>query len=219
MWWYNKPMNFYIYQHLKSDTNEIFYVGKGKGLRLNQTKGRNDYWHRVVAKHGFVAKYIAQNLDEELAFLAEMECIDIYRGRGIVLTNMTDGGEGTSGFSHPHTEEHKLSLKGNTYGASSWGMTFKGKKHTEKSREKMSYAQIGNKNKLGKKISEEAKEKIRQAKTGKPLIANRILTNEQVLEIRQRIGYRNIAMLAKEYNVGESTIRRIRNGERYGDVK
>jgi hypothetical protein len=98
-------------------------------------------------------------------------------------------------------------------------MTFKGKKHTEESREKMSYAQIGNKNKLGKKISEEAKEKIRQAKTGKPLIANRILTNEQVLEIRLALGYRNIAKLARQFGVGESTIRRIRDGERYGDVK
>jgi group I intron endonuclease len=207
-------MNFYIYQHRKADTNEIFYVGKGKGTRLNQSKGRNQYWHRVVAKHGFVAEKIADHLDEELAFLAEMECIDLYRRRGIQLVNHTDGGEGVSGYKH--TEQHKAKLKGNTFGKGS--MSFLGKKHTEESCQKMSYARIGNKNKLGKKISEESKEKMRQSKLGKPILAKRILSQEQVLEIRQRIGYRNIAMLAREYNVGESTIRRIRDSEAYKDV-
>jgi len=210
-------MNFYIYQHRKADTNEIFYVGKGKNTRLNQSKGRNEYWHRVVAKHGFIAEHIAQNLDEELAFLAEMEAIDVYRRRGIKLVNATDGGEGASGYKH--TEEHKASLKGNKNGASSWGMTFKGKKHTKESCEQMSYARIGNKNKLGKKVSEESKQKMSAAKLGKPIVAKRILSLDKVLEIRQRVGYRNIAMLAREYGVGESTIRRIRDGEAYKDVK
>jgi len=210
-------MTFYIYQHRKADTNEIFYVGKGKGTRLNQSKGRNQYWHRVVAKHGFVAEYIAQNLDEELAFLAEMEAIDVYRRRGIKLVNVTDGGEGASGYKH--TAKHKANLKGNKNGATSWGMTFKNKKHTKESRQKMSYSRIGNKNKSGTTLSEESKAKISAAMTGKIVLKKRLLTKEQVLEIRQRFGYRNIAMLAREYGVGESTIRRIRNGEAYKDVK
>jgi len=210
-------MTFYIYQHRKADTNEIFYVGKGKGTRLNQSKGRNQYWHRVVAKHGFVAEYIAQNLDEELAFLAEMEAIDVYRRRGIKLVNVTDGGEGASGYKH--TAKHKANLKGNKNGATSWGMTFKNKKHTEESRQKMSYSRIGNKNKSGTTLSEESKAKISAAMTGKIVLKKRLLTKEQVLEIRQRLGYRNISMLAREYGVGESTIRRIRDGEAYKDVK
>ena len=210
-------MTFYIYQHRKADTNEIFYVGKGKGTRLNQSKGRNQYWHRVVAKHGFIAEYIAQNLDEELAFLAEMEAIDVYRRRGIKLVNVTDGGEGASGYKH--TAKHKANLKGNKNGETSWGMTFKNKKHTEESRQKMSYSRIGNKNKSGTTLSEESKAKISAAMTGKIVLKKRLLTKEQVLEIRQRLGYRNIAMLAREYGVGESTIRRIRNGKAYKDVK
>jgi len=210
-------MTFYIYQHRKADTNEIFYVGKGKGTRLNQSKGRNQYWHRVVAKHGFIAEYIAQNLDEELAFLAEMEAIDVYRRRGIQLVNHTDGGEGVSGYKH--TEEHKSKLKGNNRGSLTWGMTFKGKKHTEESRQKMSHSQVGNKNKLGKKVSEESKQKMSQAKSGKPVFAKRVLTDDEVHEIRAALGYRNIAKLARQYGVGESTIRRIRNGEAYKDVK
>jgi len=210
-------MNFYIYQHRKADTNEIFYVGKGKGSRLNQTHGRNQYWHRVVAKHGFVAEYIAQNLDEELAFLAEMECIDVYRKRGIKLVNHTNGGEGVSGYKH--SDEHKAKLKGNKHGEASWGMTFKGKKHTEESRQQMSYARIGNKNKLGKKVSEESKQKMSKSKTGKPILARRLFNNEQVYAIREALKINNLAKVARMFNVGESTIRRLRDGITYWDVK
>ena len=210
-------MTFYIYQHRKADTNEIFYVGKGKGTRLNQSKGRNQYWHRVVAKHGFIAEYIAKNIDEELAFLAEIECIDVYKRRDIQLVNATDGGEGATGYKH--TAEHKASMKGNKNGSVSWGMTFKDKKHTKESRQKMSNSRIGNKNKAGTTLSEESKAKISSAMKGKIILKKRSLFAIQVLEIRKRVGYRNIAMLSREYGVGESTIRRIRDGKAYKDVR
>ena len=83
----------------------------------------------------------------------------------------------------------------------------------------MSYVRIGNKNKAGTTLSEESKAKISKAMKGKIVLAKRVLTAKQVLEIKSRIGYRNIAMLAKEYKVGESTIRRIRDGEAYKDVQ
>ena len=210
-------MQYYIYQHRAVDTGNIFYVGKGKDKRHSDKNKRNRYWKFYVEKHGFTSEIIANGLSEELAFLAEMECIDVYKRRGIQLVNATDGGEGATGYKH--TAEHKASMKGNKNGSASWGMTFKDKKHTEESRQKMSHSQIGNKNKLGKKISNESKQKMSQAKFGKPVFVKRVLTVEQVLEIRQRIGYRNIALLAREYGVGESTIRRIRDGKAYKDVQ
>ena len=210
-------MQYYIYQHRAVDTGNIFYVGKGKDKRHSDKNKRNRYWKFYVEKHGFTSEIIANGLSEELAFLAEMECIDVYKRRGIQLVNATDGGEGATGYKH--TAEHKASMKGNKNGSASWGMTFKDKKHTEESRQKMSHSQIGNKNKLGKKISNESKQKMSQAKFGKPVFVKRVLTVEQVLEICQRIGYRNIALLAREYGVGESTIRRIRDGKAYKDVK
>jgi NUMOD3 motif len=88
--------NFYIYQHLKADTNEIFYVGKGNKKRA-YSYNRGDYWKRVVAKHGLIVQIIYQDLDEETAFKLEIETIQQYRSQGIKLVNMTDGGEGTSG--------------------------------------------------------------------------------------------------------------------------
>lgn len=210
---------FYVYTHTRNDTGSIFYIGKGKDNRLYTKHKRNPMWTNIANKHGFEASKIVENIDEEFAFFVEVEAISLYRLRGYKLANMTDGGEGTSGFSHPHTEKHKEWLKGNKFGKKTWGLTFKGKSHSEQSKKKMSNAQVGNNNKKGKTISDEAKKKIGNAMRGKVIGAKRKLTQNQVLEIKAKIGYRNIALLARQYNVGESTIRRIRDGEAYRDVE
>ena len=205
----------YTYAHSKPD-GTIFYIGKGIGRRA-YSKNRNDYWKRIVAKYGYEVQILAYWDTEKEALNHEVLLIACMKDMGIKLCNLTEGGEGATGYQH--SEEHKASLKGNFYGASTWGMTFKGKKHSEESKAKMSYVRIGNKNKAGTTLSEESKAKISASNLGKPKFKKRVLTAEQVLEIRPRIGYRNIAQLAKEYGVGESTIRRIRDGERYGDIK
>ena len=205
----------YTYAHSKPD-GTIFYIGKGIGRRA-YSKNRNDYWKRIVAKYGYEVQILAYWDTEEEALDHEVLLISCMKDMKIELCNLTDGGEGATGYKH--TNEHKTKLKGNSYGASTWGMTFKGKKHSEESKAKMSYVRIGNKNKAGTTLSEESKAKISASNLGKPKFKKRVLTAEQVLEIRPRIGYRNIAQLAREYGVGESTIRRIRDGERYGDIK
>jgi len=210
--------NFYVYQHKKADTNEIFYVGKGKDKRFVESKSRNPHWHNVVNKYGFDSEIIVKDVDEEFSFLVEMEAIDVYRRRGINLVNKTDGGEGTSGFSHPHTEDHKQWLKGNTFGASSWGLTFKGKTHSDETKARWSEIRKNNTNKTGKKISEEGKKNISAARMGKPILAKRILSDEQVREIKRLLPNQSIASIARQFSVGESTIRRVRDGERYGDI-
>ena len=205
----------YTYAHAKPD-GTIFYIGKGIGRRA-YSKNRNDYWKRIVTKYGYEVQILAHWGTEKEALNHEVFLIACMKYMGIELCNLTDGGEGATGYQH--SEEHKASLKGNSYGASSWGLTFKGKKHSPESRSKMSYVRIGNKNKAGTTLSEESKAKISASNLGKLKLKKRVLTAEQVLEIRPRIGYRNIAQLAREYGVGESTIRRIRDGERYGDIK
>ena len=205
----------YTYAHAKPD-GTIFYIGKGIGRRA-YSKNRNDYWKRIVAKYGYKVEILAHWNTEAEALSHEKLLISCIKDMGIELCNLTDGGEGTIGYKH--TQEHKNKLKGNSYGESAWGLTFKGKKHSEESRAKMSYVRIGNKNKLGAKLSEESKVKISKSKAGKIVLAKRVLTNEQVLEIKLRVGYRNIAQLAREYKVGESTIRRIRDGIAYKDVQ
>jgi hypothetical protein len=88
---------FYVYEHIRPDTGMVFYVGKGSGWRSGITQHRNTYWKNVVAKAGgFKSRKIVENVDEELAFLAEQERIDQLKRLGIKLTNLTEGGEGSS---------------------------------------------------------------------------------------------------------------------------
>jgi len=86
---------FYVYEHIRPDTNQVFYVGKGSGYRSKVTQRRNQYWKNIVVKAGgFVVNKIAENLDSELAFLVEQERINQLRRLNYKLCNLTDGGEG-----------------------------------------------------------------------------------------------------------------------------
>jgi hypothetical protein len=102
--------DFYIYEHIRPDTGAVFYVGKGCKKRAFHFYGRSEYWHRVVNKYGKPnVNIVAQNLTEELAFLAEQEYIDVLKRRGIKLINLSNGGSGTSG--HKHTDKTKEVLR------------------------------------------------------------------------------------------------------------
>jgi hypothetical protein len=86
---------FYVYEHIRPDTDIVFYVGKGTGDRIRERRGRNIYWQRVVAKAGnFKSVKIVKTENEELAFLAEQERIDQLKRLGFKLTNLNEGGSG-----------------------------------------------------------------------------------------------------------------------------
>lgn len=108
----NRNSRFYIYAHIRPDKNEVFYIGKGKGRRAYDGKtGRNRYWKNIVKKNNglFTVQILAENLIESLAFELEKELIKQFRERGVKLCNITDGGEGSSGYKHH--EEHKQKMR------------------------------------------------------------------------------------------------------------
>ena len=175
---------YYVYQHRKKDTNEVFYVGKGKKSRYLTESNRSKYWHNIVNKHNFVYEILFANLDEELALLIETELIDQYKKIGIKLCNLTNGGEGVSGLKHSEETKQKISYKS------------KGRIITEESKNKISKALLGTKKKpfseehksklskaskkqIYKPQSEEAKKKISNANLGKKR------TPEQKLKISE----------------------------------
>lgn len=119
---------FYVYEHIKADTKDVFYVGKGCRSRATQKDNRNKFWHNIVNKHGFEVRFVAKNLDEELAFLVEEERIDQLKRIGIKLCNLTNGGEGSSGLVLSDEVKQLVSKR------------FKGKKLTEEHRKKCSDA-------------------------------------------------------------------------------
>ena len=208
---------YYIYQHRSVDTNEIFYIGKGKGRRFCNQSKRSEYWKNYVAKHGFVPEIIKDGLDEELAFLAEAECIDAYKRRGIKLINLTNGGEGASGYKH--TEKHKAKMVGNEYWKFAKVNGFLGKTHSDEQKAKWEESRKGvTSPRKGVVLTDETRKKISDARKGMIVQKRRVLSDSQVREIRILLDNNTIAFIARQFGVGESTIRRIRDGERYGDV-
>ncbi len=107
--------NFYVYVHSRLNTGAPFYVGKGHARRAYTIKSRSQHWKNIVAKDGgWHVNFIAERVDEELAFLAEMEAIDKYRRLGVRLINLTDGGDGVSGYrptKPPHNKGKPMSEK------------------------------------------------------------------------------------------------------------
>lgn len=156
---------FYVYEHIRPDTDMVFYVGKGSGYRLNSKKNRNQYWHNIVNKVGsFKTKVIFEHEDENLVFLVEQERIDQLRRLNIKLCNVTNGGEGISGFTHSEESKKKMS---------SSRKLLSPHKHTEETKEKIRQANTGvvfteeRKHKIsikaiGRKVSEQTKLKLKE---------------------------------------------------------
>ena len=154
--------DFYVYIHFRRDNGLPFYVGKGmRNGRYDRMKEsgcrRNEYWNRIMNKHGYTAKVIRNcGSDEELAHHYEMELIGIFRGIGFELTNLTDGGDGCSGRVPSDETRRKLS-EANL-----------GKTLSDEHRQKISEASSGeNHPNWGKTLSDETRQKISEATLGK----------------------------------------------------
>ena len=160
---------FYVYVHMKATDDSVFYVGKGCKYRYTTKQGRNQYWNRIVAKHGFVAEIVKSGLSFEEANAYEIELIKQLRDQGCVLCNLTDGGEGCLGTKKTAEQKAAISAKN------------KGRKWSEESKAKMK----GNKNSVGRSASPEVRAKISAAKKGNNNIQGRPVSEETRNKIRE----------------------------------
>lgn len=107
--------NYYVYEWIRLDTNEPFYVGKGKGNRCyDLTRGRNRHFNNIVKSIPIAVNILHNDLDEEVSFGLEIYYIWFYRDIiGYDLCNITDGGEGkTSPCSEEQREKLSLVMSG-----------------------------------------------------------------------------------------------------------
>lgn len=80
---------YYVYAHIRPDTNQIFYIGKGKNYRAHYFKKRNKYWKRIVKKVGKpIVSYLAQGLSHLKALEIEKYYIKKYSDQ---LSNINTG--------------------------------------------------------------------------------------------------------------------------------
>lgn len=154
--------NFYVYQHIRLDTNEVFYVGKGFGDRAYRNYGRSKYWHNIVKKYGYKIEFVDTNLDELTAFKLEVETIKSYGRKDLGLgnlINLTNGGEGLSGLIV--SSETRAKIKASNLGKTGDKSPNFGKTFSTEHKIKLSFAHIG------KTPSIETKTKMSAAHFGK----------------------------------------------------
>ena len=162
--------NYYTYAYLREDGTP-YYVGKGKGRRID-----NPSHHSTSIPPKNRRIYLKQNITEEEAFRHETYMISVLGRKDLgtgILRNLTDGGDGTSGYKH--TEEWKKVASERMRGKPSRNQrktlteeeknriseSMKGIVHNPNSIEKMRQA------KLGHKVSDETKQKISAKNKGK----------------------------------------------------
>ena len=139
-------MHYYTYAYLREDKTP-YYIGKGTGNRIYST-------NRIIKPPKDKSRiiYLKQNLTETEAFRHEIYMISVFGRKDLgtgILYNMTNGGDGSSGW--VPSEEYRKKMSD----------AQKGKTHSEDSKKKMSVAQ------KGKTLSEEHRRKISEAHKGK----------------------------------------------------
>jgi len=139
-----------VYQHIRKDTNQIFYIGIGKTeKRAYSIQGRNIHWKRIVKKYGYEIDIIHITLTYDEAFDLEKFYIKKYGRQDIktgILVNMTDGGEGNinpSDETRKIYSERQLGEKNHMYGVTGENHCRFGVKHTDETRKIISEKRIG----------------------------------------------------------------------------
>lgn len=94
------PRTFYVYTHARPD-GRVFYIGKGCDRRAYDfSPSRRTLHHRnIMEKYGRenITVTIIPAPDEATASLMEIRYIADAKANGLVLVNITNGGEGASG--------------------------------------------------------------------------------------------------------------------------
>ena len=187
---------FYTYIHFKADTHEPFYIGKGQGRRhLVKTK-RNNYWNNVVRKHGFTSEILCEWNTEHEALDHEKFLIQFFKDIGAPLVNLTDGGEGTSGWVPSDSWRAKKSASQkanflnpmfNKASAEKRRTTLSGRSLSKEHKEKIALSLIGNTRTSGRKLSESHKKQISASLMGNKRNLGHKMPDDVKEKIRQSL--------------------------------
>ena len=89
---------FYVYKWFIIDTNEVFYIGKGKDRRAQRVSGRNKYFLEYYNNNNCDYEIIKYFEKEDDAFAYEKELIAYYQSINQARANIDEGGKGGHHF-------------------------------------------------------------------------------------------------------------------------
>jgi hypothetical protein len=174
----------YVYQHIRLDTDEVFYIGigsdtNGKYKRANKKLGRSEHWNNIVNKAGYKVEILTHNISWDNACEEERRLIKHYGRKDLnegTLINRTNGGEGSLGI--VISEETRQKLKHKIFTdehRKKISDTLKGRIMSEEFRKRISEVN------KGKVFSEETKRKIGESSKG------RKHTEESIRKMRESL--------------------------------
>jgi hypothetical protein len=152
--------NYYLYQHIRLDKNEVFYIGVGTVQtirnkykyysRSKEKYGRNSIWKKITSKTDYDIEILIESDDYNFILEKEKEYIKLYGRIDLetgILANMTDGGEGIINVSEDTKMRRNKSLTG--------------RKRTNATKQLISLSKTGDKNPMfNRKHSLETRLKI-----------------------------------------------------------
>lgn len=232
-----KERKYIVYRH--TSPNGKVYIGitctstkirwgvSGKGYN------KNILFYRAINKYGwnnFKHEILLENQTKSCAIYAEKYLIRWYKSHNISY-NITDGGEGTLGFSHPISEKCREALRIANTGRKltqeqkeNLRKIHTGKKASPETIEKLRLSHLGHKDseetkrkkslsKKGRKLSKESIEKFRKTRLG------HIVSEEVRIKIRNTL--RNNSIRSKpvlQYTLDGKFIREFISSEEAGRI-
>lgn len=164
-------IKYYVYVDKRVRTGKVFYVGKGKLIRVREALRTNKHWMRIVLKDkGYIREVVFITEFEVIALAEEIRLIALYGRKN--LANATDGGEGQSGAIISKETRLKMSKAGKGKKKPISRIEYlKTRVYSEATRKKIGDANRKRKYfpetilkmrnaKLGKKMSEESRRKV-----------------------------------------------------------
>lgn len=217
--------NFYVYMLYDSNEELPFYIGKGNKQRLKTTTYIDKSnpikaikLKRIYSRNDEVeVELIGWELSEQEAFNLEVESIEYF---GLIkdkddgcLSNLTYGGEGSSGYKHTEEALLKMSeIKKNNkdslcYKTGKESINF-GRKLSPEHKRKISP--------LGRKHTEKSLEKMRKSQANRSIETRTKLSNSKKVKIMiDGIEYPSYFDASKELNCSRQLISRRIKSEKY----
>lgn len=177
---------YYVYAWFYIDTNEIFYIGKGKGNRCNDIiHSRNSYFKNIVNSAKVDVKILYDNLTNEESLSIERKLIHEYWSKGECKANFHEGGCGgnTGKYNDPERSKKlseaakkRIGSLNSNYG-NSWtqeqkdNLSKKNKGKCNVSKEHLEKLKLIN---TGRIVSEDTRKKLSIAKKGQKITKHQI---------------------------------------------